>query len=144
MAMVASSSERIYVCYVYKSPSLRLCLLHDVTHGALERVSGPQELEQSNPGPNGPVWGDYPDEVTVNKAGSHSERYWGTLLRASCFAGATKPCSTNTGKKTVRDPYSYIDGPETLAGSSYMAVALGPKRAFLAVLSLVPKMCEVV
>lgn len=100
----------------------------------------PQEIEQINLGPNGPVWGDLADEITSLQLGA----YWGSLLKSQCFDGATGECDANIGKKTSRDPYLLIDGPPNKPGSSYQPVTLGPYRAIAAVMQLVPRVCETV
>lgn len=100
----------------------------------------PQEIEQINPGVNGPVWGDMPDNLTDLQIGG----YWGSMLKSQCFDGATGTCDPKIGKKTARDPYGYIDGPPNLPGTSYMSVTIGPLRAFVATMFLMPEVCEII
>ena len=101
----------------------------------------PSELEQINAGKNGPVWGDGPDpdQMSAYDVGG----YWGSVLKHQCFEGATGTCNSNSGKKTLRDPHGYIDGPET-AGSSYFNVSFGPNQAFAAMMILFPEVREMI
>lgn len=111
-----------------------------VTTLGLENYAGPHELEQVNKGPNGPVWGDGFDNLTDTNINS----YWSDLLDSQCFDGARGTCNPNVGKKTFRDPYGYIDGPPNEPGTSYMSVSIGPQRALVASMFLIPRMCEIV
>ncbi len=103
-------------------------------------LRGPQELEQVNAGAAGPVWGDLPDQVGALEVGG----YWAEMLKAQCFEGARGPCNVGTGKRSYRDPYGYIDGPAAQPGQGYMHVALGPQRALVATMFLMPEMCAIV
>ncbi len=103
-------------------------------------LRGPHELEQVNSGVNGPVWGDFPDEMSTTEVGS----YWASLLQSQCFDGATGSCNPNIGKKTQRDPYGYIDGPPNKPGTSYMAVSIGAQRGLVATMFLIPEVCAIV
>jgi len=101
---------------------------------------GPQELEQINVGVNGPLWGDFPDEMNA----SEINRYWAELFKAQCYNGALGECLPNTGKKATRDPYGMIDGPPTSPGAFYMRVTSGPIRAMAALTHVMPQVCEIV
>ncbi len=103
-------------------------------------VEAPQELEQINLTPHGPVWGDFPDVMTMGEV----NRYWGELFKAQCYDGAAGPCNPNRGKKTTRDPYNLIDGPPTSPGLFYMSVTAGPMQSIVAMSHLMPKFCETV
>ncbi|WP_290582377.1 hypothetical protein [Ketobacter sp.] len=103
-------------------------------------LRGPHELDQVNIGKNGPIWGDYPDDMSETDIGA----YWASALKSQCFDGATGSCNPNVGKKTSRDPYGYIDGPPNNPGTSYMSVSLGPMRSMVATMFLLPKMCDIV
>ncbi len=107
------------------------------SEGALRGV-GPQELEQINIGINGPIWGDFPDQMGRYEVG----RYWGALLSSQCYDGALGECVVNSGKKTTRDPHNLIDGPPRTPGSAYMATSAGPIRGFAALAHLIPEVCE--
>lgn len=98
--------------------------------------SRPQELKQVQIRGEGsePVWGD---KETLT-------RYWSGVWAAKCFDGSTETCDANRGKKTVRDPYGYIDGPEGQACGSYFNVTKGPYQAFAAVQWAIPELCDVV
>ncbi|MEM9599178.1 MAG: hypothetical protein AAGD06_33225, partial [Acidobacteriota bacterium] len=99
----------------------------------------PQELEQINDGPNGPVWGDAPDVMGRYDV----TRYWAEMLSAQCFDGALGECRTSGGRRTTRDPMTFVDGPPAKPGSSYMGVALGPTLAFAALAHLMPRVCAI-
>jgi hypothetical protein len=109
-------------------------------HLGFADTRGPHELEQVNTGVVTPVWGDFQDSMTILEANG----YWNNMLKSQCFDGTTGTCNPNIGKKAIRDPYSYIDGPENLPGTSYMGVSFGPQRAFLASMFLIPEMCRIV
>ncbi|WP_395373701.1 hypothetical protein [Marinicella sp. W31] len=102
--------------------------------------NSPQELEQINVGINGPIWGDFPDEMGRYEV----TRYWSEMLGGQCFDGATGECRSSIGKKTTRDPYGFIDGPPAKPGSSYMAVSAGPIRGFAALSHLIPEVCSII
>ncbi len=103
-------------------------------------IRGPQELEQINPGANGPIWGDEPDDL---KALDYKV-YWGRLFASQCYDGAKGNCVANTGNKTMRDPHGYIDGPPGHPGTQYMGVSAGPMRALVGMMYLMPEICEIV
>jgi len=102
--------------------------------------SGPHELSQLMRGVNGVVWGDISTFV-----GSYIEgAYWEDLHTAQCYDGAVGPCSEAVGKKTLQDPYHFIDGPPPRPGSSYMQSSLGVQRSLVAMMFLMPEICEIV
>ncbi|PKN49801.1 MAG: hypothetical protein CVU63_01135, partial [Deltaproteobacteria bacterium HGW-Deltaproteobacteria-20] len=103
--------------------------------------SRPQELKQvqQRGGGTEPVWGDNMGSDVANAA-----RYWAGVFGRQCYDGAAGPCDPNEGKKTVRDPYGYIDGPETHPCAAYFGVTKGPYQAFAAVQWTMPEFCDVV
>lgn len=102
---------------------------------------GPHELEQINEGVYGPVWGDGADQMGDLMVGG----YWGEILTKQCFDGAPGICNpSGNGNKSRRDPYRLIDGPGAKPGSNYMSVSLGPMRALVAEMFLMPEMCDIV
>ncbi len=103
--------------------------------------SRPQELKQVQirGGGTEPVWGDDMGSVAANAA-----RYWAGVFAGQCYDGATGECTTTGGKKTVRDPYGYIDGPERQACGSYFYVTMGPFQSFAALQWTMPELCDVV
>jgi hypothetical protein len=107
-------------------------------------IRGPHELDQINLDTTRsdaiPVWGDYPDNMTTTDIGA----YWGSMLKSQCFDGATGTCNRRIGKKTSRDPYGYIDGPPNLPGTGYMNVSMGPMRALVAIMKLIPEVETVI
>jgi uncharacterized repeat protein (TIGR02543 family) len=121
-------------------------ILKATTPSLLDKHEGaPLELEQINPGHNGPVWGDLNTAaLTRTAAGSDLNQYWANMLYSKCYDGAIGTCTITSGQRTIRDPYGFIDGPEHRAGSAYFGVTSGPQKAFLATMSLMPKMCEIV
>jgi hypothetical protein len=72
------------------------------------------------------------------------KRYWTELYDGNCFEGAVKDCNPWVGKKTNADPYGYIDGPPSKAGSSYFSVSAGGVRAFAALMILFPEFKAIV
>lgn len=112
--------------------------IHDDIH------YGPHELGQLWDGQNGePLWGDEQNYTGVNYLGS----YWGNMLNSQCFDGASGSfgaCNPALGPKNMKDPHRYIDGPPNKPGTSYMISSLGPQRALAAIMSVVPKVNEVV
>ncbi|MCA9642960.1 MAG: hypothetical protein KC492_19820, partial [Myxococcales bacterium] len=98
--------------------------------------SRPQELKQVQIRGQGtqPVWGDK-ESLT---------RYWTGVWSSKCYDGSTETCDANHGKKTVRDPYGYIDGPEGEPCGAYFNVTKGPYQAFAAVQWTMPELCDVV
>ncbi len=103
-------------------------------------LRGPHELDQVNTGAKTPVWGDFPAAMTDLDI----RAYWGGLLKSQCFAGALGSCSVSSGKRTSRDPYGYIDGPPNRPGAGYLPVSLGPQKALVAEMFLIPQMCDIV
>jgi hypothetical protein len=102
--------------------------------------SGPAELSQIMRGPNGIVWGDM-----STYGGSYIEgAYWENLHTAQCYDEASGTCNVAVGKKTLQDPYLYIDGPEPKPGTSYMSSSLGVQRALAATMFIMPEICSVV
>lgn len=101
---------------------------------------GPHELGQVNEGNIRPVWGD---RGTLSGT-SYNGAYWGALINGRCYDGAIGTCVTAQGSKVQKDPHGYIDGPQARPGVEYMATSLGPQRAFLAVMYMIPEVCETV
>lgn len=102
--------------------------------------NGPHELENIYVGPNGPVYGDGDDDLSL----SDTRRYWNSVLKHQKFDGASGNFeSNNGGRRTTRDPHGYIDGPGVGPGGWYMQISLGPQRAFVAEMFLMPEMCEI-
>jgi hypothetical protein len=99
------------------------------------------ELDQINLGHNGPIWGDgdeFNDQYEVG-------RYWGEVLMNQSFNGASGNFpGENSGQRTSRDPYLYIDGPGIGPLSAYGSLTAGPIRAFAAETYLMPQMCDIV
>ena len=101
---------------------------------------GPHEIENFFVGPNGPVYGDGDDDLPLDGV----VRYWSSVLANQRFDGASGNfASDNGGRRTTRDPHGYIDGPGVGPGGWYMGISLGPQRAYVAELLLIPQMCEI-
>lgn len=131
----------VFMAALAKDSSYRAMLSTVKSHIRDHYYSGPIELQQINPGINGPVWGDTPAYTGVNYQGA----YWQNLLNSQCYDGANGTCNTTTyGDKTQHDPYGYIDGPPNKPGTSYQPVMLGPERGFAAAMYLMPQICDIV
>ena len=124
-------------------------LLRNTTHKDLIKKAGvegqdlasvgPHELTQIHHGKNNrAVWGD------VIYGDQEEAAYWGNLFISQCYDGATGTCTTTNGKRTGRDPHGYIDGPPNKPGAGYLTSTLGPQRALLATMFLIPDVCEAV
>lgn len=103
--------------------------------------SRPQEMKQVQVRGEGtePVWGDGMGTLEATTI-----RYWAGVMGRQCYSGAPNTCDPNGGKKTVRDPYGFIDGPENQACASYWGVTKGPYQAFAGVQWTMPELCDVV
>ena len=125
-------------CYLFaafmKDPSYRQRSATFALDPGAESV--PQEIKQVRIFGNGtiPTWGD--------STNMFYQRHWAGIFFGKCYDGAVGECITTKGKKTVRDPYGYIDGPEPKPGSNYMSVTIAAFRVFAAQIQLVPEMCE--
>jgi len=53
-------------------------------------------------------------------------------------------CVPSIGAKNMYDPYGYIDGPPNKPGTSYFVSSLGPQKAMVATMFLVPEVCNIV
>ncbi|MBW2528328.1 MAG: hypothetical protein JRI23_29400 [Deltaproteobacteria bacterium] len=106
-----------------------------------DEPSRPQELKQVQIRGAGtePVWGDGMGTLKATTV-----RYWAGVLARQCYSGAPNACDPNGGKKTVRDPYGFIDGPENEACAAYFGVTKGPYQAFAGVQWTMPELCDVV
>jgi hypothetical protein len=106
-----------------------------------DEPSRPQEMKQVQIRGDGtePVWGDGMGTLQATTI-----RYWAGVMGRQCYADAPEVCDPNGGKKTVRDPYGYIDGPENQACASYWGVTKGPYQAFAGVQWTMPELCDVV
>ncbi|PIR38127.1 MAG: hypothetical protein COV34_02295, partial [Candidatus Zambryskibacteria bacterium CG10_big_fil_rev_8_21_14_0_10_42_12] len=101
--------------------------------------TGPHELAQVHEGVNFPVWGD------IKFDSLEEEDYWQNLLRSQCYDGVNGTCSPSaTGGKNQRDPYGYIDGPANQPGTSYIVSSAGGQRGMVAIMHLIPEICEIV
>lgn len=96
--------------------------------------AGPHEIDQINPGPNGPTWGD--DGTT--------KAYWADLKNAQCHANAVGSCNTNEGSKAERDPTGQIDGPAPRPGGGYQQITTGSLYSLTAVMCITPGMGDLI
>jgi len=131
----------VVMAALLKDPSYSntLKLVGPGVNGTMQDI-GPHELGQIHTGTFGPVWGDYTKYTGVNFLGA----YWGSLHDSQCYDGATGTCTVSNGKKTQLDPHGYIDGPPNKPGSNYMISSLGVQRTMVAVMYLIPEVCETI
>lgn len=127
-----------------KAHELRKVAIYN--HGQDEALIGPQELRQITRGVTGVLlWGDgTPFIRNGNNLIEEDRRYWSNSREASCYDTAIGDCNAGAGKKTIADPYGYIDGPAEKPGTSYMSVSFGAVRALAAAMILMPEIRSVV
>ncbi len=129
-----------------KADRLRMTAI--TNHAPDPKEQGPQELRQIRRGVTGVLlWGDgHPFSVQQDGFRVPFRRYWSDFTASKCYDGyeGTDKPNANKGKKTIADPYGYIDGPANKPGTSYMGVAMGPMRSFAAVMILMPAVRSVV
>jgi hypothetical protein len=127
-----------------KANELRKVAIYN--HSEDEALQGPQELRQLTRGETGVVlWGDaVPFARDGNNLLETDRRYWANLYGSQCYDTALGTCNATTGKKTIADPYGYIDGPAEQPGSNYMSVTFGVFRSFAAIMILMPEVRDIV
>lgn len=105
----------------------------------------PQELRQIKRGVTGVVlWGDgHPFIRSGNTLNQQDRRYWSNFREAARYDTAINGPGP-LKKKTIADPYGYIDGPAEEPGIQYMQVTFGPFRSLAAAMILMPEIRSVI
>jgi len=115
-------------------------------HGSDYAEIGPQELRQITRGVTGVIlWGDgTPFIRNGNNLIEEDRRYWSNSYSGACYDTALGNCNPAAGKKTIADPYGYIDGPAESPGTSYMPISSASIRTLAAAMILMPDLRSIV